>query len=218
MFCLLLGGVRYHTEFSWSIVSNAKLNILFFINKLFDVNTLMGCSFQQPVWSEGCFSILEVIILILSFNSWCLIWYLSNHKFDMSKCQILNLGQSYTGHEYELWEELLESYPAQRDLGLLDLGQHIGGSQQCALAVQRANCILGCIKHSMTSWAKEGIIPLYLVLMWPHFEHWGQFCDPPFKRDIQVLECGQRRTTQLMKGLEVTILSGVAEAFGAHLV
>lgn len=69
MFSLLLGGVRYHAKFSWSIVSKAKLNILFFINKLFDVKSLLGCSFQQPVWSERCFSILEGTILILSFNS-----------------------------------------------------------------------------------------------------------------------------------------------------
>lgn len=102
MFSLLLGGVIYHAKFSWNIVSNAKLNILFLIYKLFDVSSLMGCSFQQPMWSERCFFILEGIILILSFNSWCLLCYLPNHKFNMSKWQILNLGQSYAGHKYKL--------------------------------------------------------------------------------------------------------------------
>lgn len=102
MFSLLLGGVAYHAKFYWNIVSNAKLNILFFINKLFDVSSFMGCSFQQPMWSERCFSVLEGIILILSFHSWCLLCSLPNHKFNMSKCQILNLGQSYTGQEYKL--------------------------------------------------------------------------------------------------------------------
>ena len=41
---------------------------------------------------------------------------------------------------------------------------------QCALAAQVASCILGCIKSSVASRAREGILPLYSTLMRPHLE------------------------------------------------
>ncbi|KAK4825853.1 hypothetical protein QYF61_003104 [Mycteria americana] len=52
---------------------------------------------------------------------------------------------------------------SERDVGVL-VGSRLSVSQQCALAAKGANRILGCIKHSMTSRPKEGIVPLYLAL------------------------------------------------------
>ena len=56
-------------------------------------------------------------------------------------------------------EGWLESSPAERDLGVLvDSNSRLNKSQQRALAAERANPILGCIKHSITSQSKEEII------------------------------------------------------------
>ncbi|KAK4806867.1 hypothetical protein QYF61_012588 [Mycteria americana] len=80
-------------------------------------------------------------------------------KFNKTKCRILHLRRSNTGHTYRLGEEWLESSPAERHLGVL-VDSRRNMSQQCALAAKRANRILGCIQHSISSQSKEMITPL----------------------------------------------------------
>jgi len=75
-------------------------------------------------------------------------------------------------------------------------------SQQCTLAAERANRILGCIKHGITRQSKEVFIPLYSAWAWPPLEHCVQFWAPQFKKNVKVLECIQRRATELVTELE----------------
>ncbi|KAK4826970.1 hypothetical protein QYF61_012911 [Mycteria americana] len=76
-------------------------------------------------------------------------WAIINHmKFKKSKRWILHLGQGNPGYMYKVGDERLESSPAERYLGVWVDGK-LYMSQRCALAAKRANCVLGCIKHSI---------------------------------------------------------------------
>jgi len=80
-------------------------------------------------------------------------------KFNKVKCKILHLGRNNSRHQYLLGITPLENSSAE-DLGVL-VDTKLNMRQQCALGTMEANGILGCIKRTVASRSRVGILPLY---------------------------------------------------------
>ncbi|GAB0180925.1 hypothetical protein GRJ2_000557800 [Grus japonensis] len=84
----------------------------------------------------------------------------------------------------------------QRDVDRLErwaCENHMKFNKARSRPSQKLNRVLGCIKSSVTSRSREVILPLYSALMRPHLQYRIQLWGPQDKKDMEMLERGQRR-------------------------
>jgi len=97
-------------------------------------------------------------------------------KFNKQKCKVLHLGRNNSVHQCMLGHPGAQQLGRRGPRGSVDTSLTM--SLQYALAARKANGILGCVRQSFASRAREVILLLYSALVRPHLEHCVQFWAP----------------------------------------
>ena len=86
------------------------------------------------------------------------------------------------------------------DLGIT-IDNNLKFSKHVVNQVNKANRILGAIRHTFATIDSNNFLPLYKSIVRPHLEYATVIWSPKLKRDRDALEQVQRRATRLVSGL-----------------
>ena len=109
------------------------------------------------------------------------------------------MGHNNHYNEYELGGIEIKSVDQERDLGVV-LHKNGKKTEQCIIAANKANKILGMIKRNIKYKSKSIMINLYKALVRPRLEYCIQAWNPNLEKDIKLLERVQRRATKMIEG------------------
>ena len=127
-------------------------------------------------------------------------------KFHPAKCKIMHLGKNNPKANYNMTasdgtHHTLEETEVEKDLGV-QVDNKLKFSQHIQTKINKANRVLGCLKHTFKYMNKEIFLMLYKSLVRPHLEYASCIWSPQLKRDKDAIERIQRRATKLVPELK----------------
>jgi ribonuclease P/MRP protein subunit RPP40 len=105
-------------------------------------------------------------------------------QFNKDKCVVMHVGRSNEQADYQLGDQLLNTFLKEKDLGII-VDNGIKFSEQCNIAVKNANSTLGLIRRTIKNESKNIMLKLYKGLIRPKLEYCIQAWRPFLKGDIK---------------------------------
>jgi len=126
-------------------------------------------------------------------------------RFHPDKCKVMHLGKANPQHKYTMnkvdgTKHMLESTDEEKDLGVT-IDKNLKFSKHVQVQANKANRVLGLIKHTFAHIERESFLLLYKSLVRPHLEYATTIWSPKTKRDRDTVERVQRRATKLVKSI-----------------
>ena len=118
-------------------------------------------------------------------------------QFNTNKCKVIHVGHRNERAIYNMGNHRLEEVEEEKDLGVL-IHRTISVSNNCAVAVKKANQMAGHIYRTVAHKSVQTVVPLYKALVRPHLEYCSLVWSPYLKKDILSIEKVQRRVTKMI--------------------
>ena len=153
------------------------------------------------ITSEG--SITSLKSDLQKLEAWA---QLMQMKFHPAKCKVMHLGKNNKKETYQMKTadgnyHNLEETEVEKDLGV-EVDNQLKFSHHIQSKINKANKILGCLKHTFKHLTPEIFTMLYKSLVRPHLEYASCIWSPHLKRDQDAIEKVQRRATKLVPELK----------------
>ena len=141
--------------------------------------------------------ILQIQHDIDKLSNWSESWQM---EFNMDKCSVMHIGRNNPNAEYILKGNVINNTVKEKDLGVW-IHNSLKPDVHCAVAVKKANQLLGLIWRNIEYKEKNIIIRLFKSLVRPHLDYCIQAWRPHLKKDINKIEKVQHRATKMIWGL-----------------
>ena len=120
-------------------------------------------------------------------------------QFNTNKCKVMHVGHRNERAIYNMGNHRLEEVEEEKDLGVIH--RTLSVSNNCAVAVKKANQMAGHIYRTVTHKSVQTVVPLYKALVRPHLEYCSLVWSPYLKKDILSIEKVQRRVTKMIPSI-----------------
>ena len=128
---------------------------------------------------------------------WAKTWQM---QFNTNKCKVMHVGHRNERAIYNMGNHRLEEVEEEKDLGVL-IHRTLSVSNNCAVAVKKANQMAGHIYRIVTHKSVQSVVPLYNALVRPHLEYCSLVWSPYLKKDILSIDKVQRRVSKMIPSI-----------------